>query len=303
MNVPICRTCEYASVKRIGRVPDNNVFAGKPLAGRLPVAYMWRCPRCGFVFRHPLLSSADYDALYAAGSLGLWDSAAARQDFSLIRDRLAGLDGHEIDALDVGCYTGQLLSSFPKSFRLYGVEPNREAARVSRSKGVEIVASTVEGLEGVDRHFDVITSCDVIEHVANPLRFLDQLARKLKPGGRLFVTTGDCDSWFWRFAGARFWYSFFAEHISFIGERWLQSMPGRIGLEMADFHRFNYLGGNIRLSRLAAASLYRVSPSLYKSLRNAMLPSTSHLIPVGCGASKDHMLFVLRHAMPSPPRS
>jgi SAM-dependent methyltransferase len=296
MTVPICRTCEYAAVRRVGRLPVTNNFAGRQLDGGLPAANIWRCPRCGFVFRHPLLSPAHYEALYEAGSLGLWDGVAAREDFRLIRDRLASLDGQVIDALDVGCYTGQLLLSFPKSLRLYGVEPNREAAEVSRSKGVEIIAGTVEGLENVDRRFDVITACDVIEHVANPLTFLDQLARKLKAEGRLFVTTGNCDSWFWRFAGARFWYSYFAEHISFIGERWLRTMPGRIGLELVDFRRFNYLGGNLRVSRLAAASLYRFSPSLYKSLRNVMLPPTTDLIPVGCGATRDHMLFVLRHA-------
>lgn len=283
-------------MRRIGPLPVINTFAGRPLKETLPAANIWRCPRCGFVFRHPLLSPAHYDALYEAGSLGLWDGMAAREDSKLIRHRLAGLDGHVIDALDVGCYTGQLLLSFPKSFRLHGVEPNREAARVSRSKGVEIVADTAAGLEAVDRQFDVITACDVIEHVANPLAFLEQLARKLKAEGRLFVTTGNCDSWFWRFAGARFWYSYFAEHISFIGERWLQMMPGRIGLEMVDFCRFNYLGGNLRMPRLAAASLYRFSPSLYKSLRNVLLPPAADVIPVGCGATRDHMLFVLRHA-------
>jgi SAM-dependent methyltransferase len=300
MTVPICRTCGYAAVRLVGRLPVTNTFAGRPLNGTLPAASIWRCPRCGFAFRHPLLSPAHYDALYEAGSLGLWDGVAGREDFKLIQDRLAGVEAQGIDALDVGCYTGQLLLSFPKSFRLYGVEPNREAAQVARSNGVDIVADTVEGLESVARQFDVITACDVIEHVVNPLTFLEQLAQKLKVEGRLFVTTGNCDSWFWRFAGARFWYSYFAEHISFIGERWLQTMPARIDLDLVDFRRFNYLGGNLRVSRLAAASLYRISPALYKSLRNALVPPTADLIPVGCGATRDHMLFVLRRAGHGP---
>jgi SAM-dependent methyltransferase len=292
MMVPICRTCEYQAVRLVGRLPVTNSFAGRP-ANNLPAGDIWRCPRCGFVFRHPLLSPADYDALYKVGGAGVWDVLPKREDFRLIRDRLAGAEGQKIDVLDVGCYTGRLLLSFPKSFRLHGVEPNREAAQVSRSKGVTIVADTVDGLESVARQFDVITACDVIEHVANPLTFLAQLARKLTVDGRLLVTTGNCDSWFWRFAGARFWYSYFAEHISFIGEQWLRTMPGRIGMELVDFTRFNYLGGNLRLSRLAAASLYRFSPSLYGSVRNALLRPTAELIPVGCGATRDHMLFVL----------
>jgi SAM-dependent methyltransferase len=300
MTVPICRTCEYAAVRRIGRLPDTDVFAGRPLPESLPAAFLWRCPRCGFVFRDPLLNSEQYRALYEAGSLGLWDGAPVREDFRLIGDRLADLEGQVIDALDIGCYTGQLLLSFPKSFRLAGAEPNREAAQMARSRGVEIVADTVESLENVHRQFDVITACDVIEHVANPLAFLHQLASKLNAGGRLLVTTGNCDSWFWRFAGARFYYSYFPEHISFIGERWLQSMPGRIGLEVAELRRFNYLGENLRISRLAAASLYRFSPPLYKWLRNTVLTPTANVIPVGCGATRDHIMFVLHHADRGP---
>jgi SAM-dependent methyltransferase len=300
MTVPICRTCGYAAVKRVGRLPTTNVFAGRPLGSSLPDSNIWRCPRCAFVFRHPLLSPADYDSLYEGGSLDLWDGVASREDFRLIRDRLASLDGQVLEALDVGCYTGQLLQSFPKSFRLNGVEPNREAAQIARSKGITIVADAVQGLEYVDRQFDIITTCDVIEHVPNPLKFLQYLGSRLKPQGRIFVTTGNCDSWFWRFAGARFWYSYFAEHISFIGERWLQAMPSRIGLELVELRRFNYLGGNVRVARLAAASLYRFSPSLYRSLRNLAFTPTAELIPVGCGATQDHILFELRHAESKP---
>ena len=300
MTAPICRACGYADVRRIGRLPTTNYFAGRSLNNSLPATDLWFCPKCTLAFRHPLLGRAEYRALYEMGCLGLWDGQSGREDFRLIKDRVSGLAGQVIDVLDVGCYTGQLLLSLPKSFRLSGVEPNREAAQVARSSGIEIVADTVDGLGKVDRRFDIITACDVIEHVENPLEFLDWLARKLRVGGRLFVTTGNCDSWFWRVTGARSWYSYFAEHITFIGERWVRTMPTRVGLEQVELCRFNYLGENVgltsKLSFLAAAGLYRLSPSLYRSLRNAVLPSVAEVIPRGCGATRDHMLFVLRHA-------
>ncbi|HUR56027.1 MAG TPA: methyltransferase domain-containing protein, partial [Gemmataceae bacterium] len=41
----------------------------------------------------------------------------------------------------------------------------------------------------VDASFDTVFSCETIEHVPDPPLAVRQLARVLKPGGRLFLTT------------------------------------------------------------------------------------------------------------------
>lgn len=48
-----------------------------------------------------------------------------------------------------------------------------------------------------DAHFDHIFVCFVLEHLAKPLRALEELKRVLKPGGTITVIEGDHGSCFW----------------------------------------------------------------------------------------------------------
>jgi SAM-dependent methyltransferase len=234
-----------------------------------------------------------YEELYRQGGLGVWDGHEHREDFRLIRDYLAPSQGQSLDVLDIGCYTGDLLTSLPRSFRIFGVEANAEAAKRATARGVSIVAETVEAFSGTDRKFDVITACDVIEHVPRPLEFLAILGSHVRPGGRVIVTTGDCDAWLWRLVGAGYWYCYFAEHISFVGSRWVSDMPTRAGLRLTSLTHFNSLGGRIGVARLAATALARWAPSLFRVVRRSLLPaSDADEVPPGRGASRDHLFGV-----------
>jgi SAM-dependent methyltransferase len=223
---PVCRTCGCRDVITVGRLPDVREFAGTVLRAPLPGGELWRCRECNFIFRDPLLEPAQYEQLYRDGSAALWESDDTRPDFALVRQHVAGVQrGGSV--LDVGCYTGQLLASLGSEYRVYGVEPNTAAAGIAATRGVTVLAGSIAGLARAGQKFDVITACDVIEHVPNPLDFLLELRRHLNPGGRLLLSTGNSDAWLWRLAGAHYWYCYFAEHISFIGRRWLEAMPNR----------------------------------------------------------------------------
>ncbi len=294
MNVPQCRTCGAKNVKPLGQLPDSQLFAGRHIESPLAGGDLWRCSKCGFVFRDPLLADDTYENLYRAGDLGVWDSDVPREDFRLIRHLLGAFDGHKLKVLDFGCYTGQLLVSLCKSFELFGIEPNERAARAAADRGVNIVAGTPAGSASPDAYYDIILACDVIEHVPNPLALLRQLRTQLKPCGLLLVSTGNCDAWLWRLTRAKFWYCQFPEHISFIGESWIQAMLRPAGLELRSFTRFNYRGGDISALRILAAILFWLSPSTYRTLRSALSKPGSGSITPGSGATKDHMLCVFR---------
>ena len=291
-NPPRCRTCGAEAVKCLGALADGSVFAGQMLQASLPGGRLWRCRRCGFVFRHPLLSDAQYEDLYRGGALGVWDLEKHRPDFSLVERAIAAVATEHFAVLDVGCYTGQFLASMPQSFELFGIEANQEAAAVAASKGVTIVADTVQALDASSRRYDAITACDVIEHVLDPLEFLRRLAGHLKPRGRLIITTGNCDAWLWRLSGAGFWYCHFPEHISFIGTQWIRRMPARAGLKLVSCTKFNYEDGFVRPVRIAVTALHRLSPALYRRLRARRGRVEVNQAPPGNGATRDHMMCI-----------
>ncbi len=249
---------------------------------------------CGFLFRSPLLSDDTYDMLYREGGLDVWDVEAHREDFRLIREMLDPLDGQKLKVLDFGCYTGQLLVSLPKSFLKFGVEPNRQAAAIAADRGIRVMAANMDNSDACEDGFDVILCCDVIEHVANPLKLIQRFRSQLKRDGLLIISTGNSDTSLWRLTGSRFWYCQFPEHISFVGTRWLHRIQWQTGFEIQCVTRFNYRGGRVDLSRVIAALLYWISPPIYGALCSA-LGKRNHAIAVpGNGATMDHILCRLR---------
>jgi SAM-dependent methyltransferase len=292
MSAPICRTCGSDTVIAVGVLPNGHLFAGQRLPDALTGGSLWRCTKCDFVFRDPLLEDHVYERLYRTGSLDVWDSEQQREDFRLIQRHLLRWNGLAMDVVDIGCYTGQLLTLLPKSFRLFGVEPNLKASRVAAARGVTVVASTVDDFALANAHYDLIMACDVIEHVPNPLALLQQLGSRLKPTGRLLITTGNCDAWLWRLIGADYWYCRFPEHISFIGTRWVRKMPQSVGLKLVDLTPFNYRGGTVNALGILAALLHKVAPRIYRSLRPIRAGARGGDVPPGSGATRDHMLCI-----------
>ena len=284
-----CRTCGSLNTASLGRLPDVATFAGTQLGTALSGGHLLACRHCGFVFRSPVLSDAQYLTLYAQGSVAVWEQDGDREDFRRVRSEVVDAP---VDVLDVGCYTGHLLATLPKSCRLHGVEPNPEAAALATSRGVEIVATHWHELEAAGCAYDIIIACDVIEHVANPLDFLTALSRRLRPAGKLIITTGNAEAWPWRLAGARFWYCYFPEHISFIGPRWLSHRSRSAGLRVTRLERFSHsplAGPRSRARSLLATCLHLFAAAGASGRAGAEAPPRL----LGGGISKDHLFCVL----------
>ena len=296
VSTPVCRVCRCAEVANLGTLPDVGYFAGRALAVPLPGGVLYRCRSCYFVFRHPVLNDSDYAQLYRQAGAEVWVSQPRRADFELIWRYLSGLDGSRgADVLDVGCYTGQLLASLPQGYGKYGVEPSAAAARLASEQGVVIVADTVQRLATLSRQFDVITACDVIEHLADPVAFLSTLRDRLRDCGRIVLTTGNADAWLWKLAGSRYWYCYHPEHISFVGSRSLAAVAARSGLCVTERIAFNYAGrgGLSRINALLGALLYAASPAACQAVLRQVRGAAAAFVPPGCGASRDHVLCVL----------
>jgi 2-polyprenyl-6-hydroxyphenyl methylase/3-demethylubiquinone-9 3-methyltransferase len=96
-------------------------------------------------------------------------------------------------ALDVGCAAGLLTEPLARlGAKVTGIDAAPELIEVARdhaaSMGLEIDyrAGEVQELEG---QFDLITSMEVIEHVADPAAFVGALAKRLAPDGLLILST------------------------------------------------------------------------------------------------------------------
>ncbi len=81
-----------------------------------------------------------------------------------------------------------------------------------------------------DACYDVISLIEVIEHLPSPLEPLQLVARLLKPGGLLLLTTGNLESRVARREGIRYRYCAPEIHVSLFNPRALGRLYARVGL-------------------------------------------------------------------------
>jgi ubiquinone/menaquinone biosynthesis C-methylase UbiE len=102
--------------------------------------------------------------------------------------------------LDVGCGTGVLLEALSNSVpgaRLSGADASPEMLRVARRRlggAVLLEQSRAESLPFSDASFDVVVSTNAFHYFRSPLGALEEMARVLRPNGRLVVTDW-CDDY------------------------------------------------------------------------------------------------------------
>jgi 2-polyprenyl-3-methyl-5-hydroxy-6-metoxy-1,4-benzoquinol methylase len=99
--------------------------------------------------------------------------------------------------IDVGCGTGNGLLIFHERFGVsgVGVDVSNGMLDIARAKmegrnlPIEVHQIDGESLPFDDSTFDAGISFEVLEHTPNPARLLSELARVVKPGGTVVVST------------------------------------------------------------------------------------------------------------------
>ena len=139
------------------------------------------------------------------------------------------------NVLDLGCGDGHAMASFPDGFVPYGIEISTKAAAVAdrafrERGGYAINAACVEGLRRFPEGFFAAASLrSYLEHEAEPLPVLRQLARVLAPGGFAVVKVPNYGSLNRRIMGRR-WCGFrYPDHLNYFTPRTLREMAGRAG--------------------------------------------------------------------------
>lgn len=119
------------------------------------------------------------------------------QHWSLDEHSRRPLEGKS--ALDVGCGAGLLAEPLARlGAQVTAIDAAPELIEVAHGHAagqglaIDYRAVPVEEIEG---HYDLITSLEVIEHVADPQAFIGALAGRLAPGGLLILSTPNATGW------------------------------------------------------------------------------------------------------------
>jgi 2-polyprenyl-3-methyl-5-hydroxy-6-metoxy-1,4-benzoquinol methylase len=121
------------------------------------------------------------------------DDASALYSADLARHRAAYRFAESLArggrAIDLGCGTGYGTAELAAAgWRVVGMDRVAPAAR-ARGSSARFVRGDLERLPFAARSFDTVTSFQVIEHLADPRTYLEQIARVLAPDGVLLLST------------------------------------------------------------------------------------------------------------------
>ena len=161
---------------------------------------MVKCRKCGLATLNPMLSEREVKALYTTDyfekDFRYGFSKSYKDAVLRIRDEFLRHQLREIKqliprgkVLEIGCAGGGALLAFKESgYETWGVEVNQDMARWGKNNlKVNILVGTLQEQNFPSSFFDVIYMGDVIEHIREPIAFLEKVNFVLKNGGILAI--------------------------------------------------------------------------------------------------------------------
>lgn len=184
-------SAETCNICGSGRYRQVHYFAEWNL-GREPVknVSIVRCGNCGVRRRQPEISD-EYEEAYHAPYIEQGQAIHPHQlsHFAdLMTARLRQFNARGVQFLDVGCSTGRALQlAATLGFTATGIDYSNWAAEHCQKLGFETRSGTLIGQWTQGNIFDVIHCCHTIEHVPDPIAYIKEMHRLLKPGGQLMM--------------------------------------------------------------------------------------------------------------------
>ena len=104
------------------------------------------------------------------------------------RVRLIGKFRKPGTALEIGSSSGLMLSLLKNSgWEVAGIEPSKEACKVSRKRGITTLNKSFENSKFNKETFDLVIMNHVLEHMENPNDILERINGILKKDGILLI--------------------------------------------------------------------------------------------------------------------
>lgn len=141
--------------------------------------------------------------------------------------------------LDVGCALGYFVQLAQESgYSPIGCDPSSYAVTQAKKINDKLFSEgTLQTLSFPKRTFDIVTMLDVFEHLHDPRKDLQIVHSLLRPGGILFIATGDTDSLLAKILKRRWTFYIPPQHLSFFNRSTITTLLLENGFRVRSFTR------------------------------------------------------------------
>lgn len=166
------------------------------------------CPICDLLYVSEFFDlDASLDQAYNAAEYDSNEEAiyAAKTYAQALATKISKLNTYD-SALEIGTGNGAFLSELLdlKFQNVVGVEPSISAANCASAEIRKLIRVEMFAVENFEpESFDLVVICQTLEHLEDPLLFIDSAHKLLKTGGMLMVVGHNYRHWLMRVLGAR----------------------------------------------------------------------------------------------------
>ena len=206
-----------------------------------------RCAGCGLVFADPVRWRIDASAVYAESYFAGEEYADYRRDRKMLEANFRTLirrmerwsSGGRL--FEIGCAYGFFLNLGRGRWDAQGIDVSEDGVRHACEE-LGVAARRGEFLEEpvAPESFDAFCLWDTIEHLARPDLYVEKISRSLRPGGCLFLTTGDIGSAVARRRGEKWRLIHPPTHLFYFSRPTVTRMLDRFGLDVVEIGSQSY---------------------------------------------------------------
>ena len=162
----------------------------------------------------------------------------AQNEFGFVRDPKLWID--------VGCGVGDLLVSARElGYKTLGIEADRVQSDVARGRGIQVLNQFLSANDKVPEEIlgaEVMSLLNVVEHVADPQRFLESFCGSLKKGSALVIEVPRYPSLsaIFQLAGIHEIHRYInpPEHLNIFSDESMRILMRNLGFELAGIWRY-----------------------------------------------------------------
>lgn len=162
---------------------------------------VFRCRKCDLVFLHPGMDPEREKAFYEQEYGDIFSLEKGTTPASLFEARLPEAQIYyewvkkwiqpDSVCLEIGCASGYFLNIIQnKVEKVVGIESHHLLRSYCLDMGIETYMSVSEC---ADMKFDMVFLFFVLEHIGDPLSYLSELGRVIKPGGSIIIVVPNVD--------------------------------------------------------------------------------------------------------------